>query len=39
MDLTYQIVRSARRKKLTLTVERDRMIVVHAPAGTSEEEV
>ena len=37
MDLTYQIVRSPRRKKLTLTVERDRMIVVHAPAGTSEE--
>jgi predicted metal-dependent hydrolase len=37
MDLTYQIVRSPRRKKLTLTVERDRMIVVHAPVGTSEE--
>ena len=37
MDLTYQIVRSARRKKLTITVERDRMIVVHAPVGTTEE--
>jgi len=38
-DLTYQLVRSSRRKKLTITVERDREIVVHAPEGTSEEEV
>ena len=39
MELNYQIVRSAARKKLTITVERDREIVVHAPEGTSEEEV
>jgi predicted metal-dependent hydrolase len=39
MQLNYQIVRSARRKKLTITVERDRAILVHAPEGTSEEEV
>jgi predicted metal-dependent hydrolase len=38
-ELTYQIVRSPRRKKLTITVERDRAVVVHAPEGTSEEEV
>lgn len=37
MDLQYQIVRSSKRKKLTITVERDRSIVVHAPEGTSEE--
>src|SRR5258708_39868881 len=39
MELTYQIVRSPRRKKLTITVERDRAIVVHAPEGTCEDEV
>src|SRR5258708_23654940 len=39
MELTYQIVRSPRRKKLPITVERDRAIVVHAPEGTSEDEV
>lgn len=39
MDLNYQIVRSARRKKLTITVERDRSIIVHAPEDTSEEAI
>jgi predicted metal-dependent hydrolase len=39
MDLNYQIVRSARRKKLTITVERDRSIIVHAPEGTTEEAI
>jgi predicted metal-dependent hydrolase len=39
MDLKYNIVRSARRKKLTITVERDRSIVVHAPVGTNDEDV
>lgn len=39
MDLNYQIVRSARRKKLTITVERDRSIIVHAPTGVSEEAI
>lgn len=31
MDLNYKIVRSTKRKKLTISVERDRSIVVHAP--------
>jgi predicted metal-dependent hydrolase len=39
MELDYQIVRSAKRKKLTISVERDRKIVIHAPQGISEEEV
>jgi hypothetical protein len=39
MELTYQIVRSPKRKKLTITVERDRSIVVHAPQKTPEEMV
>ena len=38
MELEYKIVRSPRRKKLTITVERDRAIIVHAPEGTSEED-
>lgn len=37
MDLTYQIVRSSKRKKLTITVERDKSIVVHAPTNTAED--
>ncbi len=39
MDLKYTIVRSPRRRKLTITVERDRSVVVHAPAATSEEKI
>lgn len=39
MELEYQIVRSAARKTLTITVERNREVIVHAPEGTSEEEV
>src|SRR5271166_1636831 len=39
VELEYQTVRSPKRKKLTITVERDRTIIVHAPQGTSEEEV
>jgi predicted metal-dependent hydrolase len=38
-ELEYQIVRSPKRKKLTITVERDRAVIVHAPQETSEEEV
>jgi predicted metal-dependent hydrolase len=38
-DLKYKVVRSARRKKLTITVERDRTIVVHAPESTSDEKI
>jgi predicted metal-dependent hydrolase len=39
MKLDYKIVRSPKRKKLTITVERDRAIIVHAPEGISEEKV
>jgi len=39
MELKYCIVRSSKRRKLTITVERDRTVVVHAPANTSEEKV
>jgi len=33
VELTYTIRRSPRRRKLTITVERDRRVVVHAPEG------
>ena len=36
MELSYTVRRSAKRRKLTISVERDRSIVVHAPAGTSD---
>lgn len=39
MDLSYTIKRSAKRRKLTITVERDRSVVVHAPEGTPEEKI
>ena len=39
MDLNYTVVRSPRRRKLTITVERDRTVVVHAPEATSEEKI
>jgi|SRR5215207_5002439 len=39
MDLEYTIVRSPKRRKLTITVERDRTVVVHAPVATSEEKI
>ena len=39
MDLNYRIVRSTRRKKLTITVERDRSVVVHAPAEVTEDAI
>jgi predicted metal-dependent hydrolase len=39
IELNYRIARSSKRKKLTITVERDRTIVVHVPEGTSEEDV
>ncbi|QIO31341.1 M48 family metallopeptidase [Bradyrhizobium sp. 1(2017)] len=35
--IDYQIVRSPRRKKLTISVERDRAVIVHAPQNVSEE--
>ncbi len=39
MDLEYTIQRSAKRRKLTITVERDRSVVVHAPEGMSDEKI
>jgi len=39
MELTYTIKRSEKRHKLTITVERDRSVVVHAPVGTPEAKI
>lgn len=39
MVLSYRIVRSAARKRLTLSVERDRSVVVHAPDTTTDETI
>jgi len=39
MELTYTIKRSPKRKQLTISVERDRSVVVHAPESTSEEKI
>lgn len=36
MELSYTVRRSERRKKLTITVERDRTVVVHAPSHASD---
>jgi predicted metal-dependent hydrolase len=38
-ELEYRIVRSPKRKRLTISVERDRAIVVHVPEGTLEETI
>jgi hypothetical protein len=38
-ELSYEIVRSPERKNLTITVERNRSVVVRAPAGTSDTEI
>jgi len=38
-ELNYTIVRSPKRKTLTITVERDRAVVVHAPQEMPEPEV
>jgi predicted metal-dependent hydrolase len=39
MDLDYKTVRSAKRKRMTITVERDRAIVVRAPQSMTDEQV
>lgn len=39
MKLEYTIQTSVKRRKLTITVERDRTIVVHAPEGLSDEKI
>ncbi len=37
MEFAYEIRRSAARRKVTITVERDRSVVVHAPVDVSDE--
>jgi len=39
LDFEYSIQRSAKRKRLTITVERDRTVVVHAPTDVSEAKI
>lgn len=39
MDLLYTIQRSSKRRKLTISVERDRRVVVHAPEKMSVENI
>ncbi|MCB9497609.1 MAG: M48 family metallopeptidase [Fibrobacteria bacterium] len=39
MDLTYRIVRSKARKRLTISVERDRSVLVHAPFAATDETI
>ena len=39
MDFAYSVKRSSKRKKVTITVERDRKVVVHAPNNASDEAI
>ncbi len=39
MELAYTTRRSAKRRKLTITIERDRSVIVHAPEGVSDERI
>ncbi|MFC1965953.1 M48 family metallopeptidase [Chloroflexota bacterium] len=39
MELAYTVKRSPKRKKLTISVERDRSVVVHAPESILEEKI
>jgi len=39
MELTYKIRRSEKRQKITITVERDRTVIVHAPTQVSDERI
>ena len=39
MDLIYAIQRSTKRRRLTISVERDRSVVVHAPENMTEEKI
>jgi hypothetical protein len=38
-ELNYEIVRSPDRKNLTITVERDRSVIIHAPEGATDYEI
>ena len=39
MDLEYTIRKSSKRRRLTITIERDRKVIVHVPEGTSEDKI
>ena len=39
MDITYSIKRSSKRTKVTITIERDRKVVVHAPNHAPDEAI
>ena len=39
MDITYSVRRSSKRTKVTITIERDRKVVVHAPNQASDEAI
>jgi len=39
VELSYSVRRSAKRQTLTITVERDRSVVVHAPTNASDEAI
>jgi predicted metal-dependent hydrolase len=39
MELVYTTKRSSRRRKLTITVERDGSVVVHVPEGASDDKI
>jgi hypothetical protein len=39
MELDYTIIYSSKRKKLSITVERDRSVVVHAPTGSDPDKI
>ncbi|MXW52058.1 M48 family metallopeptidase [Candidatus Saccharibacteria bacterium] len=39
MDITYSVKRSSKRTKITITVERDREVVVHAPSHATDEAI
>lgn len=39
MDVNYTVIYSTKRKKLTISVERDRSVVVRAPEGTAPEKI
>ena len=39
MDISYSVKRSSKRTKVTITIERDRSVLVHAPDHASEEAI
>lgn len=39
MNFAYTVRRSEKRRKLTIAVERDRRVVVHAPTGTTDDAI